>query len=400
MSKPVHADKCIPEILDLYEELKAYRHDIHAHPDCGLETQRTVSKIQEILSKHGIPDKDMDAKSVPGSLLVLIEGNKAGKTIALRADIDALKMSDKGGKEYSSVIEGQAHACGHDGHQTWLIGAAIYLAAHRDFAGRILCIFQGGEEISKGADSVVNAGILEKYDIKEIYAAHDDPTLPKGTIGFKVGHIQAASDSFEIKLTGKGTHGGRPHQGLDPMPAAAELYLAIQSIVSRKIDPLESGVVSVCFLQAGRVGTFNVLPAEACMGGTVRTYLPEVRDMVEDSIKRLAHGIGEGHGLTVEVMYDRQIDSVNNDEELTKIAIGKATDMIGAENIVPDMRAFMTSEDFSVYQRHIPGTICRIGIKDENHQVPLHNPAFDFNDEVLPMASTLFVNLALSRLAE
>ena len=360
MIEAVSKDKCLPEILALFPDLVAHRHDIHQHPDCGFETQRTIGKIKEFLEKHNVSPKDMDDASCPGSLFVEIKGNLPGKTIGFRADIDALKMKDKSEKEWSSKIEGHAHACGHDGHQTWLMG--------------------------------------DKYNIQEMYAAHDEPFLKKGEVGFKVGHLQAASDSFAVKFIGAGTHGGRPHQGMDPIPALSEMYLAMQTIVSRKVDPLESAVVSVCFMNAGTLGTYNVLPGEAVMGGTVRTFLPEVRDLVENTIKRMAEGIALAHNLKAEVTYERLISSVNNDERLTKESVRIAQDLLGEDKIYPDFKPFMSSEDFSVYQERVPGTICRIGISDENHTVPLHNPKFDFNDEVLALASTLFVKIAQERL--
>lgn len=393
MIEAVSKDKCLPEILALFPDLVAHRHDIHQHPDCGFETQRTIGKIKEFLEKHNVSPKDMDDASCPGSLFVEIKGNLPGKTIGFRADIDALKMKDKSEKEWSSKIEGHAHACGHDGHQTWLMGAAAYMAEHRDFPGTLVCLFQGAEETGKGAESVVKSGFLDKYNIQEMYAAHDEPFLKKGEVGFKVGHLQAASDSFAVKFIGAGTHGGRPHQGMDPIPALSEMYLAMQTIVSRKVDPLESAVVSVCFMNAGTLGTYNVLPGEAVMGGTVRTFLPEVRDLVENTIKRMAEGIALAHNLKAEVTYERLISSVNNDERLTKEG-----DLLGEDKIYPDFKPFMSSEDFSVYQERVPGTICRIGISDENHTVPLHNPKFDFNDEVLALASTLFVKIAQERL--
>lgn len=384
----------LPFSLDLI----AHRHDIHQHPDCGFETQRTIGKIKEFLEKHNVSSKDMDDATCPGSLFVEIKGNLPGKTIGFRADIDALKMKDKSEKEWTSKIDGHAHACGHDGHQTWLMGAAAYMAEHRDFPGTLVCLFQGAEETGKGAESVVKSGFLDKYNIQEMYAAHDEPFLKKGEVGFKVGHLQAASDSFAVKFIGAGTHGGRPHQGMDPIPALSEMYLAMQTIVSRKVDPLESAVVSVCFMNAGTLGTYNVLPGEAVMGGTVRTFLPEVRDLVENTIKRMAEGIALAHGLKAEVTYERLISSVNNDERLTKEGVRIAQDLLGKDKIYPDFKPFMSSEDFSVYQEKVPGTIRRIGISDENHTVPLHNPKFDFNDEVLALASTLFVKIAQERL--
>ncbi len=397
MSEPVMKARCYPEILALYEELKEHRRDVHAHPELGFDTDRTVEKIVAFLQRHGITE--IDTTTVKGSVIAVLTGNQPGVTVALRADIDALPMPDSTSNPWKSTFAGKAHACGHDGHQTWMLGTAAYLSAHRDFPGRVVFIFQPAEEIGLGATAIVKAGILEKYDVKEIYGGHDEPFLDKGSFGFKVGHLQASSDSFLVEFTGVGTHGGRPHKGIDPLPALAELYNAYQSIISRKVDPLEPAVLSICSMNAGRKDTYNVVPGDASLGGTVRTFSPAVRDLLEENMKRMAEGIAQAHGLKVNFQYIRLISSLNNAEVCTKAGIEEALKLVGEENVVQDMTPFMSSEDFSVYQEKIPGSIIRVGVRDENHQVSIHNPLFDFNDEVLPLASTLFVNIVKSRLA-
>lgn len=397
MSEAVMKARCYPEILALYEELKEHRRDVHAHPELGFDTDRTVEKIVAFLKRHGITE--IDTSTVKGSVIAVLTGNQPGVTVALRADIDALPMPDSTSNPWKSTVEGKAHACGHDGHQTWMLGTAAYLSAHRDFPGRVVFIFQPAEEIGLGATAIVQAGILEKYDVQEIYGGHDEPFLDKGSFGFKVGHLQASSDSFLVEFTGVGTHGGRPHKGIDPLPALAELYNAYQSIISRKVDPLEPAVLSVCSMNAGRKDTYNVVPGDASLGGTVRTFSPAVRDLLEENMKRMAEGIAQAHGLKVNFQYIRLISSLNNAEVCTKAGIEEALKLVGEENVVKDMTPFMSSEDFSVYQEKIPGSIIRVGVRDENHRVSIHNPLFDFNDEVLPLASTLFVNIVKSRLA-
>lgn len=397
MSTPVKKDSCYPELLAMYEELKNHRRDIHAHPELGFETTRTVEKTVAFLRKHGITD--IDTTTVKGAVIAVLEGKCPGATVALRADIDALPMPDSSNNPWKSTVEGRAHTCGHDGHQTWMLGAAAYLSEHRDFNGRVVFIFQPAEEIGLGAAAIVKAGILEKYDVKEIYGGHDEPFLDKGSFGFKVGHLQASADIFYVEYTGLGTHGGRPHKGVDPLPAITELYAAYQTIVSRKVDPLESAVLSVCSINAGKKDGFNVVPGEASLGGTVRTFAPEIRDMLEENMKRMAEGIAQAHGLKVNFKYTRLISSLNNDAVCTKAGIEEALKLVGEENVVKDMTPFMSSEDFSFYQEKIPGSVVRVGVRDENHQSSIHNPLFDFNDEVLPIASTLFVNIVKTRLA-
>lgn len=397
MTTPVSVERCLPEIVALYDRLKAHRHDIHEYPETAFNTTRTVEKITGFLKEQGITE-NIDTSSVPGCVFVLINGKKPGKTIALRADIDALGMDDMTTNEWKSKKAGFAHACGHDGHQTWLLGAITYLAKHNDFNGRVLGIFQAAEETAEGAAAIVKAGILEKYDVKEIYGAHDEPFLPKGHFGFKVGPMQAASDSFLITVTGLGTHGGRPHLGIDPIPAVTEMYQAFQTIVSRKVNPLESAVLSVCSINAGKPNAYNIVPPTASLGGTVRTFLPKNRDLVESNMRRMAEGIAQAHGVKLDIWYQRLISAVINSEGTTLAAIKVAEDLVGKENVVAAMDPFMSSEDFSCYLEKIPGTMLRVGIRDEQHEIGLHNPKFDFNDEVIPLAATLFVKMTYARL--
>lgn len=392
----VHADKVFPEIAAWAEELAAIRHEVHMHPELGFETHETAARIAGLLTKWGVPTVDTD--TVKGGVIAVIEGNRPGAAVALRADIDALPMTDCSTNPWKSRIDGRAHACGHDGHQTWLLGALRYLNEKRDFPGTVVGIFQPAEETTGGADAVVASGVLQKYGVKEIYGAHTEPMLNKGVFGFRVGPLQAASDSFWVKVQGVGTHGGRPHLGVDPTPVGAQIILAAQTLVSRKLDPIDTGVVSICSVNAGRYETPNVIPAFLTLSGTVRTFSPEARKMIEAKFRRMVEGIAEANDCTVEITWQRGCASVNNDRTATEAGIAAATGLYGADNVVPDMKPFMSSEDFSAYQAVIPGAIMRVGVKDETHTATLHSPAFDFNDEVLPAASTLIATIAKQRL--
>lgn len=392
----VLSDRVFPEILAWGEELAAIRHDVHSTPELKFDTPKTVARIVKHLTDWGIT---VDTDMVKGGVIAVIDGTKPGKTVALRADIDALPMPDATTNTWKSTHEGKAHACGHDGHQTWLMGALRYLRAHNDFAGRIVGIFQPAEEIAEGAQAVIDAGVLAKYDVKEIYGAHTEPLLDKGTFGFRVGALQAASDSFWVTVKGVGCHGGRPHLGVDPIPVGGQLINALQTLVSRKLNPVDTGVVSICSVNAGSFGTPNVIPLVLTMSGTVRTFSKEGREMIEREFKKMVTGIAEANGCTVEIVYKHQCAAVNNTPEQTKAGIAAATAMYGAEHVVPDMTPFMSSEDFSAYQAVIPGAIMRVGIRDERHQASLHSQVFDFNDEVLPAAASLIANIALTRLA-
>lgn len=391
----VLSDRVFPEILAWGEELAAIRHDVHSTPELKFDTPKTVARIVKHLTDWGIT---VDTDMVKGGVIAVIDGTKPGKTVALRADIDALPMPDATTNTWKSTHEGKAHACGHDGHQTWLMGALRYLRAHNDFAGRIVGIFQPAEEIAEGAQAVIDAGVLAKYDVKEIYGAHTEPLLDKGTFGFRVGALQAASDSFWVTVKGVGCHGGRPHLGIDPIPVGGQLINALQTLVSRKLNPVDTGVVSICSVNAGSFGTPNVIPPVLTMSGTVRTFSKEGREMIEREFKKMVTGIAEANGCTVEIVYKHQCAAVNNAPEQTKAGIAAATTMYGAEHVVPDMTPFMSSEDFSAYQAVIPGAIMRVGIRDERHQASLHSQIFDFNDEVLPAAASLIANIALTRL--
>lgn len=391
----VLSDRVFPEILAWGEELAAIRHDVHSTPELKFDTPKTVARIVKHLTDWGIT---VDTDMVKGGVIAVIDGTKPGKTVALRADIDALPMPDATTNTWKSTHEGKAHACGHDGHQTWLMGALRYLKAHNDFAGRVVGIFQPAEEIAEGAQAVIDAGVLAKYDVKEIYGAHTEPLLDKGTFGFRVGALQAASDSFWVTVKGVGCHGGRPHLGVDPIPVGGQLINALQTLVSRKLNPVDTGVVSICSVNAGSFGTPNVIPPVLTMSGTVRTFSKEGREMIEREFKKMVTGIAEANGCTVEIVYKHQCAAVNNTPEQTKAGIAAATAMYGAEHVVPDMTPFMSSEDFSAYQAVIPGAIMRVGIRDERHQASLHSQIFDFNDEVLPAAASLIANIALTRL--
>lgn len=388
-------DRLLPGVAELVPELVEIRHDLHQHPELGFDTERTCGKIVEYLRASHVDS--IDTELVKGCVIAVIDGDQPGHTIGVRSDMDALPMKDGCGKLYASVVDGRGHCCGHDGHTTWLLGVARWLASHRNFPGRVVLVFQAAEEPGLGAKALIEAGLFEKYGIEEIYGGHTEPNLPKGTIGFKPGPLQAASDSFYVTLKGKGTHGGRPHLGVDPMPVAAQIILALQTIVARKVDPIESAVVSVCSINAGNFEAVNVVQSELTMSGTVRTFLPEIRDLAEANITAMVNGIAAANGCEAELVYDRIIGSVINAEEQTEAAIAATRELLG-EDHVKVIRPFMSSEDFSCYLDVVPGSIIRVGIRDDDHQVSLHNQKMDFNDDVLPVAVSVVANMAVTRL--
>lgn len=382
--------------LHQYEpNLIAFRKAIHTNPEVGFETTNTLFKIKEFLAQFGITG--LDTETAPGSGFLLIEGEKPGKTIALRADIDALPIKEKSGCAWSSA-NNFAHACGHDGHMTWLLGAILYLNKHRNFAGRILCVFQANEENVCGAQSVIDSGVFKKYDVSEIYGAHNEPLLDVGTFGFRAGPTMAAADRFEIEVHGQGTHGARPNLGRDPLPGAMDIYSSFQSIVSRTVDPLKSAVISVCKFNTIGAESYNIISGTVKMLGTTRTFEPSVRDLVQKELIRRAEGISNAYGLECSVAYDRLVGPVINDPSLTAFAQEAASELFGASNAITLPEPYMISEDFSAYQTIMPGCFFFIGVKDKEHQEALHSPYFDFNDKVIIDASALFAFLALKRL--
>lgn len=396
MADIVLKDRVYPEVAGWADELTAIRHEIHQHPEPRLETAETAARIVRILKGWGLTD--IDDRLVRNGVVVRIEGNRPGAVIGLRADIDALKMDDQSVNPWKSLKPGLAHTCGHDGHQTWLMGALRYLHLHRDFPGTVIGIFQPAEEIAEGAKAVVASGVFEKYGIQEILGAHDERALPKGVFGMKSGPLQASSDNFFIKVIGKGTHGGRPHQGLDPIPVGCQIVSDVQTIISRRINPADPAVISICSLNAGKYELTNVVPGVLTMSGTVRTFNPEVRALIKEKLPKTAKGIAEANDLEAEVEYRELIPPVINDPKLTAACVETATVLFGPDHVKTDLQLIMGAEDFSLYQQKVPGLMMRVGIRDDNHTATLHNPTFDFNDEVLPAAVTLFAALAKSRL--
>lgn len=390
-------NKVFPEIGAWADELAAFRRDVHAHPELGFDTARTVGRIVETLRGWGITNVDADV--VKGGVVVVIDGARPGATVALRADIDALPMPDQSKNPWRSTVEMRCHACGHDGHTTWLLGALRYLHEKRgEWAGRVVGVFQPAEEIGRGARAVVDAGVIEKYDVKEIYGAHDEPALPKGVFGLRAGPAQASTDFFYITLTGRGVHAARVHLGIDPVPAAGLLICALQTVVSRKVSAIEPAVLSISSVNAGHFHTPNVIPEEATLSGTVRTFSESVRCQIEAEMARMVKTIAESEGCRGDFRYDRLTPALINSADAVEHVRGFVTRRFGAQAAAP-IDVSMGGEDFAEYLFKVPGAMIRVGIRDEVHQAALHHPTFDFNDEVIPAAATMLAGVALERLA-
>ncbi len=384
------------EIAQWSDELATIRRDLHQHPEEGHDTARTCGVIINNLNAWGVTD--IDTELCPGSVVAVIEGTKPGVTVAVRGDIDCLPMTDTCGAPWQSQHEGKAHSCGHDGHATYLLGVARYFATHRDFAGRVVCVFQPAEEKASGARTLVANGLIEKYDIKEIYGAHGDNKFALGEFGFKVGALQASCDSFYLKITGHGGHGARPHIALDPIPTTTEIVNALQTIVSRRVDPMEPAVLSVCSINAGSFTAMNVIPNECTVSGTVRTFSVAVQDLIESKMRDMIEHTAKMNDCESEFTYKRLVGPVINDEEITHAAAAACEEVAGKDGVV-FIDAYMGSEDFAEYLKKVPGTMIRIGVRDETHNVGVHNGGYDFNDKATPMAVAMLVNLTACRLA-
>lgn len=396
MAEFMYADRIPAEILAWGNELAQIRRDIHQHPELGFDTSRTCGVIATKLSEWGV---EFDDKLVEGGVIGVVNGNAPGPTVALRADMDALAMPDESENAWRSETSQRCHACGHDGHVTWLLGAVRALHAHPDFPGRVLAVFQPAEEIGRGARSVLAAGVLEKYKPLEIYGAHASPVFPKGQIGIQAGPVQASCDFFYITLKGRGAHAARPHTTLDPIPTAALLSESLQTIVSRKVNPIEPAVLSICAVQAGNLRAPNVIPNELQLSGTIRTFNPEVRALIETEMRRMTEHIALAQGLGHEVRIDHLTPPLINSPVCADAAKRVASRLFGPGCPQP-VPMSMAGEDFAEYANRIPGIQTYIGMADETHQAAIHNPKFDFNDEILPLAVCFLSEIARSRLTE
>lgn len=373
-------------INQLKTEMITWRHHIHAHPETAFEEVKTTQFIIEKLQSFGITELYTDF--APTGVVGIIKGNRDGRWIALRADIDALDIIEENNINYCSTISGKMHGCGHDGHTAMLLGTAKYLSEHRDFAGTVVLIFQPAEENEGGARVMVENGLFEQFPIEAVYGMHNQPNMELNHFYINHGPMMASYDVFEIKITGVGAHAAAPHLGKDTILTATQIVNGLQSIVSRNADPLSSLVVSVTQIHSG--DTWNVLPQEAVIRGTVRTFSAQVQDMAENRIKQIATGIATTFGAKAEVDYQRRYPATINYAKQADIAIAAAKQVVGQDNLIIDPLPSMGSEDFAFMLQKIPGVYVWLGAGEGAN---LHNPAFNFNDEVLTTGVSYFVEI-------
>jgi hippurate hydrolase len=380
----------VNRIADLHGEITAWRHDLHAHPELLYDVHRTAATVAEKLKAFGC-DEVVTGIGRTG-VVGLIRGNKGGgdglKVIGLRADMDALPIEEANDVPYKSTVPGKMHACGHDGHTAMLLGAARYLAETRNFAGTAVVIFQPAEEGGGGGRAMVQDGLMERFGVEQVYGMHNFPGLPVGEFAIRPGPIMAAADRLTIEIEGKGGHAARPHLSIDTVLVGAQIINQIQSIVSRNVDPLQSAVVSICMFQAG--STDNVIPQTALLKGTARSLDPKVRDLLEARLHAVIEGTATLYGATAKLTYKRDYPVLRNHERETSFAASVATDVVGGPHVNTAMVPVMGAEDFSFMLEERPGAFIFVG---NGPSAGLHHPAYNFNDEVIPIGTSYWVKL-------
>ena len=392
----------LPELLAQSDAMRVLRRDIHAHPELCFQEARTSEMIARTLAAWGIEvHRGLGKTGVVG----VIQGRPGPRSIGLRADIDALPMTEHNQFAHASRYAGRMHACGHDGHTAMLLSAAQHLAATRDFDGKVILVFQPAEEGGGGAREMIQDGLFERFPMDAIFGMHNWPGMPAGTFAIKDGPCFASSNEFHITIRGKGCHGAMPHLGIDPVPVACQLVLAFQTILTRNLRPIESGVISVTMIQAGEAT--NVVPESVTLQGTVRTFTDETLDLIEERMRELSHQLSAAAGATAEFEFQRNYPPTINHSAETAFARQVMTEVVGPER-VELFEATMGAEDFSFFLQHKPGAYFVIGNGDGTHRegghglgpCTLHNPSYDFNDELIPLGGTLWVKMAQRWLAQ
>ena len=373
-------------ISELKEEMISWRHNIHAHPETAFQETNTTQFIIEKLKSFGITE--LYTEFTPTGVVGIIKGNKEGRVIGLRADIDALDIIEENNIDYCSTIHGKMHACGHDGHTAILLGTAKYLSQHRDFSGTVVVIFQPAEENEGGGRVMVENGLFDKFPIEAVYGIHNQPNMALNHFYINHGAIMASYDVFEITVTGVGAHAAAPHLGKDTILTATQIVNGLQSIVSRNADPLSSLVVSVTQIHSG--DTWNVLPQQAVIRGTVRAFSSDVQDMAESRIKQIAQGIASTFDAKAEVNYQRRYPATVNYAKQADIAISAARKVVGDDNVTIDPPPSMGSEDFAFMLQKVPGAYVWLGA---GQGANLHNPAYNFNDDLLITGVKYFIEV-------
>ena len=373
-------------IAGFEKDMAKWRQHLHQNPELGRECYKTAQYVSERLKEFGITEIHTGYAS--SGLVAIIEGKAPGRTIGLRADMDALPITENTGLSYSSVNEGVMHACGHDGHTTMLLGAARYLSETRNFSGRVALIFQPDEEATGGAKAMVEEGIIEQFQIEEVYALHNIPGHDVGVMYTRSGPIMAGADNFSVEIKGKGGHAAYPHEVKDPIVAALSIAQAFQTIVSRNNIPSDDLVISITQVHSGT--TDNVIPETAYLNGTVRTFDLSVQEMVIKRMEKIISGLAMSFEVEAKLNYEKGYPPTINHEEATNFAIEVANDVCGPDRVLTSVSKEMGAEDFSYMLEKRPGAYLFLGIGEG---AGLHNPNYDFNDAAAPIGASFFARL-------
>ncbi len=383
----------INRIAQFHDEIAAWRRDIHEHPELLYDVQRTAGKVADLLKSFGV-DELVTGIGRSG-VVAIIKGNKgdSDKTIGLRADMDALPIKEATGKPYASKTPGKMHACGHDGHTAMLLGAAKYLAETRNFAGSVALIFQPAEEGGAGGKAMVDDGLMERFNIAQVFGMHNFPGIPAGQFAIREGGLMAATDEFTIEIKGVGGHAAMPHLTVDPILVASQLTVALQSLVSRNVDPIQSAVLSVTQIHAGEA--FNIIASSARLNGTVRTLNEDIRQLMETRMRDMVEKLTAAFGATAQLTFKRGYPVTVNAVDQTRFAANVARDIVGDDKVDDNVSPVMGGEDFSFMANARPGAFIFVGNGDS---ADLHQDTYDFNDDIIPVGCTYWVKLAESAL--
>ena len=387
--------RAFAHIATFHPEITALRRDLHAHPELGFEEHYTASRVQQALQVCGVDEIHTGIGKT--GLVAVIRGrsSKSGRMIGLRADMDALPMTEHNDFAWKSGKTGLMHGCGHDGHTAMLVGAARYLAESRNFDGTAVLIFQPGEEGFAGARAMIEDGLFERFPVDAVFGMHNWPAMRPGTVGINPGPMMAAADRITIEVTGRGGHGAHAYQTVDPVLVSAHIITALQSIVSRNVKPVDSAVISICAMRAGDMAAMSVIPGSVTLVGTVRTFSPLVQALVERRLSEMCQAVALGFGATASVKYERSYPATINDPAQAHFAADVAQSLVGRERVVRNLEPSMGAEDFSFMLQVKPGAYLRLGQGEENGvgSCVLHNSRYDFNDEVLPLGAALHASL-------
>lgn len=384
----------VTSIADAHEEMTAWRHDIHAHPELGFNENRTADLVASRLESFGIEvHRGVGKTGVVG----VLKNGSSNRTIGLRADMDALPIHEANEFDHRSTNPGVMHACGHDGHTTMLLGAAKYLASTRRFDGTVHFIFQPAEEGLGGARAMIEDDLFQRFPCETIFGMHNRPKLGVGKFAVRSGPAMAAGAFFDIQVEGVGAHGARPESGVDPLIAAAHIATALQTIVSRNISPLDNAVVSVTQFHSG--DAYNVIPQMATLAGTVRAFTDEALEIIEQKIRLIAQNTASALGAIASVQFKVTFAPTINDADQAAFAATICDELVGPENVNREPDLIVASEDFSFMLREVPGCYLFIGNGDAPGGCEVHNPGYDFNDKALPLGASFFARAVEKKLA-